>query len=194
MEWQKLGVKLELDGALGFPIADFIGEFHRLIQGDKLPILLIDVHDYSHVHHGPGILLVGDEANLSIDQTDGRIGLYVVFKRPLAGTTTQRLARVFRLASQAARALERSRQLKPAPSFRPDRFDVVINDRLRAPHDEATRVAFEPELRAFVAAAFPGAEISIEPEPEARRLFSLRVSLSQRPPLDELIKHLATLQ
>ncbi|MCA9521933.1 MAG: hypothetical protein KC609_13205 [Myxococcales bacterium] len=194
MEWQKLGVKLELDGELGFPIHEFIGEFHRFIQTDRLPIMLIDVHDYSHVHQGPGILLVGDEANLSIDQTDGRVGLHVAYKRPLGGTTGQKLARVLRLAAQAARALERSRHLKPAPAFRSDRFTVVVNDRLSAPNTEETRATFEPELRAFVAEAYAGVECALEPESDPRRLFGMRVALSQRPTFDELIKSLATLQ
>ena len=33
---------------------------------------LIDVHDYSHIHHGPGILLVAHEGNFSTDMAEGK--------------------------------------------------------------------------------------------------------------------------
>ena len=51
---------------------DFIPVFHRWIQKQTVSgHLLIDVHDYSHIHQGPGILLVGHEGNFSIDLADG---------------------------------------------------------------------------------------------------------------------------
>lgn len=34
--------------------------------------LLIDVVDYKHVHHGPGIILIGYEGDYAYDSIDGR--------------------------------------------------------------------------------------------------------------------------
>src|SRR3972149_5360474 len=50
--------------------------FHEWIQTHRLEDeLLIDVADYSHVHHGPGVLLISHEAQYSLDQAGGRLRL-----------------------------------------------------------------------------------------------------------------------
>src|SRR6266481_671034 len=78
----------------------FIPVFHGWIQRQALPgHLLIDVHDYSHVHHGPGILLVAHEANLSIDEAEGRRGLVYMRKQPAT------LPAIVEAARQAAQLL-----------------------------------------------------------------------------------------
>ncbi|RMH11568.1 MAG: hypothetical protein D6698_16165, partial [Gammaproteobacteria bacterium] len=38
--------------------------FHRWVQGQVLPLVLIDVADYTHVPNGPATLLVGHRANI----------------------------------------------------------------------------------------------------------------------------------
>ncbi len=57
------------------PLRDFIGIWHSWIQRRRTGELLIDVHDYSHVHHGPGVILVAHECFYFMDQGDGRPGL-----------------------------------------------------------------------------------------------------------------------
>ncbi|MCS7047943.1 MAG: hypothetical protein NZ483_01440, partial [Verrucomicrobiae bacterium] len=78
----KFGVKFFITNPEAKPLKDFIPVFHGWIQRQALPgHLLIDVHDYSHVYQGPGILLVAHEANISIDQSEGRPGLLYLRKR-----------------------------------------------------------------------------------------------------------------
>ncbi|HEV8246140.1 MAG TPA: hypothetical protein VGP93_10250, partial [Polyangiaceae bacterium] len=59
------------------PIAleHFVPVFHRFIRDHVLDELLIDVADYAHVHHGPGVVLVGHAADYYMDQGEGRLGL-----------------------------------------------------------------------------------------------------------------------
>ena len=89
MTTHKFGVKLFITNPTAKSLKEFIPVFHGWIQRQALPgHMLLDVHDYSHVHHGPGILLVAHEANLSIDEAEGRRGLVYIRKQPgnLAGT------------------------------------------------------------------------------------------------------------
>jgi len=117
----KFGVKLFITNPGAKPLKDFIPVFHGWIQRQGVPgHLLIDVHDYSHVHHGPGILLVSHEANLSIDETEGRRGLVYLRKQPadLAGTIA------------AAQAVAKKLTEEQGVQFDTPHYEVSVNDRL----------------------------------------------------------------
>ena len=59
MDLYKIGVKIFVTNPQTVNIRDFIPVFHSWIQQHKVAgHQLIDVHDYSHVHNGSGILLV----------------------------------------------------------------------------------------------------------------------------------------
>ena len=76
MDLHRLGVKFFAADPTSIKLPDFIPVFHEWIQKQNLTgHLLIDVHDYSHVHHGPGILLVAHEGNVSLENEEGRPGL-----------------------------------------------------------------------------------------------------------------------
>lgn len=129
----KFGVKFFITNPDAKPLKDFIPVFHGWIQRQVLPgHLLIDVHDYSHVHHGPGILLVAHEANISLDQTDGRPGLLYLRKR-----TPISLPEIVEAARQAARLLTEEQGVQ----FDPTGYELVCNDRLVNPTpDELTAI------------------------------------------------------
>ena len=56
--------------------------FNRWIREQRLDgHLLIDIADYRHVPGGPGVILVGHEADIAIDLGDGRPGLAYIRKR-----------------------------------------------------------------------------------------------------------------
>ena len=115
----KYGVKLFFTNS-NRALADFIPVFHGWIQQQALPgHLLIDVHDYSHVHHGPGILLVAHEANLSIDEAEGRRGLVYIRKQPAT------LREIVEAAQQTAKLL--------GEPFDSGKFEIFVNDRLATP-------------------------------------------------------------
>ena len=64
MDLQRIGIKIFADKPAPVPVREFIPVFHSWIQKQAVENhLLIDVHDYSHMHQGPGILLVAQEAN-----------------------------------------------------------------------------------------------------------------------------------
>ena len=74
-------------------LAPVIPVFHSWIQDQIFAELLLDVADYRHVHHGPGLMLIGHEADYSLDQTDGVLGLRYNRKAPLPGTNLERSLR-----------------------------------------------------------------------------------------------------
>src|SRR5256885_11267139 len=104
MDVHRLGVKLFAADAASVRLKDFIPVFHGWIQKQIFTgHLLIDVHDYSHMHQGPGILLVAHEGNVSIDVSDGRPGLMYYRKIPTGLPSVQQLTSIFQSAVQSCR-------------------------------------------------------------------------------------------
>ncbi len=124
MNLYKFGVKLFFANQQDRELTEFIPVFHGWIQRQALAgHLLIDVHDYSHVHHGPGILLVAHQANLSIDESEGRRGLVYIRKQPAT------LRESVDAAFAAAKLLEEDQDVK----FNTATFEVFSNARLVTP-------------------------------------------------------------
>jgi hypothetical protein len=144
MDLYKIGVKIFVTNPQAVNLRDFIPVFHGWIQQQKVAgHLLIDVHDYSHVHHGPGILLVAHEGNFSMDQEGGRLGLFYYRKRPLEGGFEANLKSVTQAALQACKLLESEPKLDGL-KFDTKELLVIANDRLLAPNDATARATLEP--------------------------------------------------
>ena len=164
--------------------------FHSWIQGQVFDELLIDVADYRHVHHGPGLMLIGHEADYSLDQSGGRLGLRYNRKAPLAGTNLDRLIQATRSALAAAQRLEADPRLNGRLSFNGQDIQLVINDRLLAPNDEATRDGVKADVQTFAAKLFGESEYSLSFDIDPRRLLSATLHVSQRFSAGDLFNNL----
>lgn len=142
MELYRLGIKFfaELTGRI--ELTELIPIFHEWIQKQTIEgHLLIDVHNYSHIEQGPGILLVAHQGNVSVDLADGRIGLLYYRKQPIAALTE-----IVKPAVQSCRVLEQDARMRGRFQFRTDDVLVVANDRLLAPNNNETFTELEPQL------------------------------------------------
>lgn len=147
--------------------------FHRWIQkGVFAEILPIDVADYSHVPQGPGILLIGHHAAISLDNRENRLGLLYNRKTAVAGDVAEkvRLSRDGALA--AARRLSEEPELRGLLHFDESNWEIFVNDRLLAPNTAETWAKVRPELERL----YPSAELNWRAAP--RELFRVHVRLS----------------
>jgi hypothetical protein len=188
MELQKLNVKLFVEQPNTVPLTDFVDIFHGWIQATDG--IYHDVADYSHMHAGPGIVLVANDANLSIDESDNRRGLLYSRKSPVGRSNQERLRAVLRYALEAFSKLEREPKLAGKFKLLGDEAVIAINDRLRAPNAEESFAAVAPAIAAVAKDLFPDAEISLEREPDRRRKFAVRIRTSRSPSADELLGRL----
>ncbi|HVW09978.1 MAG TPA: hypothetical protein VG672_17360 [Bryobacteraceae bacterium] len=152
--------------ASGDAPGEVVNVFHRWIKESACPELLIDVAEYNHVPAGPGVLLIGLEANYSLDNRENRPGLVYNRKASDEGTFQEKLAQAHAAAIAACDRLEKETSLK----FDRNNLEVFVNDRALAPNTNETWQALEPELRKY----FPKGKIEKVGEP--RDLF--RVSIS----------------
>ena len=156
MELYRLGVKIFAANPGVVDVHEFIPVFQSWIQQQKIKgHLLIDVHNYSHVQNGPGILLVAHEGNFSMDQMDGRLGLVYYRKQPVA----EPLKTAFEAAQAACRVLETESKLNGL-KFRANEFLVFSNDRLLAPNTVEARQQLVPIIKR----AFTNATVTLAPQ------------------------------
>ena len=146
MELSRLGIKLFALDPSAARVKDIVPIFHSWIQKQCIKNhQLIDVHDYSHIHHGPGILLVAHEGNLSTDMAEGKPGIAYFRKQP-DPTTEESLRAAWSSVLEAAALLEAEPALEGRMRFRRDELLVISNDRLLAPNSAASFEALKPTL------------------------------------------------
>lgn len=190
IELQHLNIKLYLKDGYA-DLAAVIPVFHSWIQEQVFDELLIDVADYRHVHRGPGLMLIGHEADYSLDQTDGILGLRYNRKAPLAGSNLERLIQATRAALIAAQKLEGDPRLNGTLKSNGQDIQVAVNDRLLAPNNESTRQAVEPDIQSLAAKLFGHSGYSLSFNTDPRRLLSATVHASSQFSIGELLKALA---
>jgi hypothetical protein len=151
--------------------------FHDWIRRGAVPGLLVDVADYSHVADGPGVLLIGHEADYALDLGEGRPGVLCRWKRGAEQTAADRLAFALEGALRAADAFEADPGLGGSPRFGRGEALIAVEDRLAAPNDPATLDALRPALDEAIARVLgaPPAGVSQVGEPDGP--FAARVLL-----------------
>jgi hypothetical protein len=146
-------VSIKIFNAADTPIvrfADAIPVFHRWIQSRELPELLIDVADYSHVPAGPGVLLIGHEANYALDNARNRPGLLYGRKTGDGASADDSLRRSHDAALSASRRLEAEPEFEGKLRFNPRELEITFNDRLLHPNTEDGWKSVEPALTSFL--------------------------------------------
>jgi hypothetical protein len=158
-------------------LGDAIPVFHRWIQDRVCPEMLIDVADYRHVPNGPGVMLIAHEANYSLDNTKGRLGL-LYSRKQAGGEAQENLRQAFDAAVAACGRLEQEPAFAGKLKFDAGDCEFSINDRMLAPNQEATYLALKPEFDRFLAEMWGAESYSIERRGEARELFQVRARKS----------------
>src|SRR4051794_568792 len=127
MELQKIAVKVFADGGKEIPLPVFIDVFHKWIQASDG--VYQDVADYSHMQAGPGVVLIANEANVSIDEAENRRGLLHSRKAHLDGSNQEKFRAVLRSALDNCRRLEGDAALCGKLTFPANEIAITINDR-----------------------------------------------------------------
>ena len=144
MELQKINVKVFSAEPNNIPLTDFINIFHGWIQATDG--VYLDVADYSHMQAGPGIVLVADDANVSIDEIGNRRGLLYSQKGKLSGSNSEKLNTVLRSALENCHRLEEEPALRGKLRFSGNQVEILVNDRLLAPNKGEVFEELRPEI------------------------------------------------
>jgi hypothetical protein len=194
IELQHINVKLLLKDteALdhGRDLDPIVPVFHSWIQAQSFDELLLDVADYRHVEAGPGVLIIGHEADYSLDNTDNRLGVRYNRKAILPGTNQDRLVQAALAALTAAKRIQEDTRLSGKLHFNGHDIEIFVNDRALAPNTEATRGALKAEFQTFSQRLFGGREYSLSFGDDPRRLLSVSLRSAHVVTLDDLLANL----
>ncbi len=187
---QRLGVKVFVEDQDAFDRARMIEVFHRWIQENRIPGTLIDVHDYTHVPDGPGVLLVAHEWHLRTDEAGGRIGLEYELKREGSGTLDERLREAIVGVFAAAAALQQDTATDNPVRFATREIAFRFTDRLAVPSTEAAFEEITPELENVLAGFYGEVPIEFERVGHTRGALTLHMKVvgDGEWSLDELIR------
>lgn len=181
MQLQHVNVKLLVKSPEEVPLELLIPVFHSWIRGQVLEELLLDVADYRHVPAGPGVVLIGHQANYSVDDTDDRLGVRYNRKAEVDGGNQKALRQAMRASLIACQRLEAEPTLEGKLQFNGQEIEFFVNDRMLAPNRESTREALHSDFKVFFTTLFRGSEYALvyPGASEPRKLFSASVKCSR---------------
>ena len=188
MELQKLSVKFFVEQPNAVPLASFIEVFHGWIQANDG--VYHDVADYSHMQAGPGIVLVANDANVSIDESGARRGLLFSQKAPLTGSNQDKIRAVLRAALENCRKLEIEPALKGKLRFAVNEAILSVNDRLVGVNSQPCFDALKTDVEAVATQLFGAAGFSVERDDDARRPLNARVKCSAAVDVNQALANL----
>jgi hypothetical protein len=181
MQLQHVNVKLLVRSPEEVPLEPLIPVFHSWIQGQVLEELLLDVADYRHVPAGPGVVLIGHQANYSVDDTDDRLGVRYNRKAEVDGGNQNALRQAMRASLIACQRLEAEPSLEGKLRFNGQEIEFFVNDRMLAPNRDSTRKALHSDFKEFFTTLFRGGEYALAypGASEPRKLFGVSVKSSR---------------
>lgn len=188
MELQKINVKFFTEEKAPIPLPAFIDIFHSWIQATDG--IYHDVADYSHMRAGPGIVLVAEDANLSVEETENRRGLLFSQKSRLSGSNQAKLRAVVRSALENCRRLEQEPALRGKLKFSPNEILMLVNDRLIAANTEESFQEIKPEIESVGRVLFGETGLRLNRDRDPRKRLNVRIKSSRPVELEGLLSNL----
>ena len=131
-------------------------------------------------------MLIGHEADYSLDNRAGRLGLLYNRKEQLDGTTEEKLAQAVHAVLTVAQILEKENGLK----FNGSELQVVINDRLLVPNTLEMFVVLEPDLKTFFRGLYNNSEYNLSHHSDPRERFTVDVKASANFDVETLLRNI----
>jgi hypothetical protein len=191
MELQHVNVKLYLQDPQAVKLEALVPVFHGWIQNKVCEELMIDVADYRHVHAGPGVVLVGHQADYSVDNADSRLGIRYNRKASVEGSNRDRFSQALRAALRACQRLEADEKLSGSLRFNRQEIKLFVNDRMLAPNTGCLTDSVQAELRSFFGSVFGDGEFEMKFDSNPRSLFGVEVRAPKPLELDEMFARLS---
>ena len=191
MELQHVNVKLYLRNPQAVKLEALVPVFHGWIQSKVCEELMIDVADYRHVHAGPGVVLVGHQADYSVDNTDNRLGVRYNRKATLEGSNRDRFSQALRATVRACQRLEADEKLSGSLRVNRQEMKLFVNDRMLAPNSGRLTDSVQGELRDFFGSIVGGGDFEMKFDANSRSLFGVEVRTAKPLELDEVLARLS---
>lgn len=173
---KRISIKFQAEAAPGFDITDAVPVFHRWVREHLVANeLLIDVADYKHVVDGPGVLLIGHEADYGLEVVDGELGFVYTRKRDVGESLAAAFQTLFVQSLNAARRLQSEPEVAGL-RIHTDAADVAILDRLHFENSDEGVNAIGPALEEALAGVYAGGTTARRVDNDPRQPLTVRVA------------------
>lgn len=189
---RRIRVKYFVQEPTAVSLPAFTPIFHRWIQEEQVDGLLLDVADYAHVPDGPGILLIGHEADYGLDLGGGRPGLVYDRKRDWeTDSLSARLRTVFQHALYGCWLLEQDDTLGGHIRFAAGEAELSFVDRLRTPNQQDVYDALVGDVRSVLDELYgPDGYSVAQSSADERRVLTIHIRATAAPALSTLVGRL----
>ena len=176
---QHINVKFFLQDTASIDLEKAIHVFHSWIQEQKLDDLLIDVADYRHVPSGPGVILIGHNAQYSFDNAEGQLGVLYNQKTLVEASDAELIASSLRAALHICRLLMKEETFRGKIKFAKNKLQFIVNDRLLAPNDAATYERLLPQFADALAKVFGQKDYQFSRTADPRKRLTIVAAVPQ---------------
>ena len=185
-------LKFYLEDSETVSIAEIIPLFHRWIQNKSVDGLLIDVADYSHMHQGPGVMLMGHDIDYSIDFGEGRPGLSCKMKGTTPSDLGDGVERILKAALVACQKLEHDEHLTANVQFHTGEVLLSVYDRLSVSNSTESVDDVWAQVQRHFNRLYQRADVDFQVAFEdPRAACSIRVQAESSPSLSECVSRFA---
>ena len=184
MELKRFDIKFFADDPTRVRFEDYTSVFTR--WRDEDPEEWLDIADYVHIPSGPGMMLIGKDHHVSLDNRHGRPGLLYSVREPLSGSNAERIAEGLRRALGFAARIEAEESV--SVRFDLDVFEFIVNDRVSFPNEEGTSNAVQEDLRSALGDVFGAGPFEIAWNDDPRERLTLTVTTKESRSAGELLR------
>ena len=186
MDIQKIAIKLFTDTPEIIDLNPFLSIFARWRHNKSHSAEWVDLADYAHVPKGPGILLIGQQGNLSLDLAEPGSGILWNNKKGLSGSIEDRIIETFRrgitLAHQLTSEIDYPKTFKPRPGF----LQLSFNDRLELPNDPNTELLLRSSVNKAMDALLRPKNYKMIQESDSSRRYGFIIHSDSTDSIDQL--------
>lgn len=197
MSLHRAGLKMFLKQPVESDADFFVRLFHGWIQDQSLEDhLLVDVHNYNHMHEGPGILLVAHQAHFHLN-LESRPPFFLYLRKKTAQTGPVTFPGLFLSGLRAAVQLQAARAPEGGELFDQTQFQIVAADRLRFPGGREGSKLLGQALRDSLDRFLDTFHFEIEEtdgDPRGRATVTVRAKGDREPGLEAMIESLEGLK
>lgn len=188
---QRIQIKILADAPPGLSLEPFLEIFGRWRHEQDDPAQWVDLADYAHMSHGPGVVLIGHRISIGFDTDAPQPGIVFTARKGMSGSHGERISAAFRWCLELSRRLTAEETFSANVRLRTGEIELRFTDRLATPNAASTDAELRPAVTQVLDALFGSGGYTLAPEKDPAECYGFHVSASKSEGLDALLARIA---
>jgi hypothetical protein len=188
---QHIQIKIFVDAPGGLNLDPFLEIFGRWRKEKEHPAEWVDLADYAHMSRGPGIVLIGQRCNFSLDLAPPQPGILYSAKKGLSGSHRERIASALRSSLELTKRLLGEKEFPANLRLRPDSIEIRFNDRLEIPNNASAEKELRPPVSQALDSLFGPQGYALTPQSDPAECYGFSAVAKKEVSLEALLERMA---